>query len=1103
MASDSNELASSNTLQSICYKRGSLQLLDQRKLPLETIYLDIRDSTDGWNAIRDMVVRGAPAIAIAAALSLAVEVSNLDDFNGSPSDAVSLLQKKLDYLVSSRPTAVNLSDAAAKLNEVISKASATTSEAGSVFQAYVEAAEIMLEDDVASNRAIGSYGASFIRHQTEKQNLSVLTHCNTGSLATAGYGTALGVIRALHNGGVLERAYCTETRPFNQGSRLTAYELVHEKIPATLIADSAVAALMKAGRVDAVVVGADRVASNGDTANKIGTYSVALCAKFHNVPFYVAAPLTSIDLSLSSGQEIVIEERSPKELLNSRGGLGEQVAASGISVWNPAFDVTPANLISGIITEKVGIKMQKKLLLPLNDADANKKKTPLYNREALVKLLRWHFGYPDFRGMQLKAIQAVLSGRDCFCLMPTGGGKSMCYQIPALAKTGIVLVVCPLIALMENQVMALREKGISAEFLSSTKTADAKNKIHEDLASGKPSTRLLYVTPELIATPGFMSKLTKIYSRGLLSLIAIDEAHCISSWGHDFRPSYRKLSSLRSHLPDVPILALTATAVPKVQKDVVESLHMQNPLILKSYFNRPNIYYEVRYKDLLEDALGDLSNTLKSKGDVCAIVYCLERSMCDELSAHLSQRGISCAAYHAGLNNKMRTSVLDDWISSKIRVVVATVAFGILGVQPVVATFHLHLHLNALEFDGIDRKDVRIVCHFNIPKSMEAFYQESGRAGRDQLPSTSLLYYGVDDRKRMEFILSNSGNKKSQLSSSQEESTRMSLTAFNQMVEYCEGSGCRRKRILESFGEQVTASLCGKTCDTCRHPNLVARYLEDLTTVCALRQKNGSSRVFMTSSTDVINGELLSEFWNRDEDANGSEEDISNSDDGNDVVNNLTRSKLQSRLGVNEKLALLQRAEENFYRNENTEKQSKKVDKNGISDTMRGASRQRLQNALKQAQQRLDNFKIEVETSASFLEDECYKKYGKAGKSFYYSQVASTVRWLTTTSSIDLMNRLCAINASTSTNVLSEAEHPLTRPPALDPCAQEDTGNELSGDARSENPCGVPMESSSFNIKLPQIPSFSEFVNSRKAKGDQLNDTKRHSSRVEKKMRIQ
>lgn len=342
-----------NTLQAICYKRGSLQLLDQRKLPLETLYLDIRDATDGWHAIKDMVVRGAPAIAIAAALSLAVEVSNLDAFDGSVFDAVSCLTMKLDYLVSSRPTAVNLSDAATKLKEVISKASATASEAKNIFEAFIDAAEIMLEDDVASNKAIGSYGADFLyQHGDDSKKLSVLTHCNTGSLATAGFGTALGVIRALYTEGVLERAYCTETRPFNQGSRLTAFELVHDNIPATLIADSAAAALMKDGCVNAVVVGADRVAANGDTANKIGTYSLALIAKHHNIPFYVAAPLTSIDLSLSSGQEIVIEERSPKELLHTRGGLGEQVAASGIDVWNPAFDVTPANLISGIITEK-------------------------------------------------------------------------------------------------------------------------------------------------------------------------------------------------------------------------------------------------------------------------------------------------------------------------------------------------------------------------------------------------------------------------------------------------------------------------------------------------------------------------------------------------------------------------------------------------------------------------------------------------------------------------------------------------------------------------------------------------------------------------------
>ncbi|KAL3330034.1 hypothetical protein AABB24_034077 [Solanum stoloniferum] len=341
------------TLEAICYRRGSLQLLDQRKLPLETLYLDIHDTNDAWDAIKEMVVRGAPAIAIAAALSLAVEVSNLASFDGTSHDASVFLSEKLDFLVSSRPTAVNLSDAAVKLKEVISKAAATAKEANSVFKAYIEAAEVMLEDDVTSNKAIGSYGASFIKsYLTDSKNITILTHCNTGSLATAGYGTALGVIRALYADGALERAYCTETRPFNQGSRLTAFELVHENIPATLIADSAAAALMNAGRVKAVIVGADRVAANGDTANKIGTYNLAVSAMHHGIPFYVAAPLTSVDLSLSSGQEIVIEERSPKELLHTLGGLGEQVAASGISVWNPAFDVTPAKLISGIITEK-------------------------------------------------------------------------------------------------------------------------------------------------------------------------------------------------------------------------------------------------------------------------------------------------------------------------------------------------------------------------------------------------------------------------------------------------------------------------------------------------------------------------------------------------------------------------------------------------------------------------------------------------------------------------------------------------------------------------------------------------------------------------------
>lgn len=353
MAAELKQNGEENTLQSIRYSRGRLQLLDQRKLPHDSVYIDIQDSTAGWHAIHDMVVRGAPAIAISAALSLAVEVANLGPVDWSVNDAISFLQKRLEFLVSSRPTAVNLSDAATKLNDVVLKATNDMSKPETIFQAYIDAAEVMLIDDINSNKAIGSNGAKFILSQTQKcHNLHVLTHCNTGSLATAGYGTALGVIRALHADGLLETAFCTETRPYNQGSRLTAYELIHDHIPAVLIADSAAAALQKSGRVDAIVVGADRIAENGDTANKIGTYNLALSAFHHGIPFYVAAPLTSVDLSLSSGEKIIIEERSPKELTHALGGQGQQVAPSGISVWNPAFDVTPANLITAIITEK-------------------------------------------------------------------------------------------------------------------------------------------------------------------------------------------------------------------------------------------------------------------------------------------------------------------------------------------------------------------------------------------------------------------------------------------------------------------------------------------------------------------------------------------------------------------------------------------------------------------------------------------------------------------------------------------------------------------------------------------------------------------------------
>ncbi|VVB10124.1 unnamed protein product [Arabis nemorensis] len=697
----------------------------------------------------------------------------------------------------------------------------------------------------------------------------------------------------------------------------------------------------------------------------------------------------------------------------------------------------------------------KKSPLPVQNTHRSDKNVA--GKEALVKLLRWHFGHADFRGKQLEAIEAVVSGRDCFCLMPTGGGKSICYQIPALAKPGIVLVVSPLIALMENQVMDLKQKGIAAEYLSSTQATHVRNKIHEDLDSGKPSVRLLYVTPELIATKGFMLKLRKLHARGLLNLIAIDEAHCISSWGHDFRPSYCQLSTLRDSLADVPVLALTATAAPKVQKDVIDSLSLRNPLVLKSSFNRPNIFYEVRYKDLLDNAYTDLCNLLKSCGNICAIIYCLERTTCDDLSVHLSSTGISSAAYHAGLNSKLRSSVLDDWLSSKKQVIVATL---------------LVHEVNALMvFLQNDKKDVRMVCHFNIPKSMESFYQESGRAGRDQLPSRSVLYYGVDDRKKMEFLLRTSENKKSP-------SSKKPTSDFEQIVTYCEGPGCRRRKILQSFGEEFPVQQCKKTCDACKHPSQVAHCLEELMTTASRR--HNSSRILITSSKDKTSEGQYSEFWNRNEDGSGrnSDEEISDSDDDTEAVKSLAQPKLPKKLGLDEKLVLLERAEAKYYEKD---KQVKKSEKNAISEALRESSKQRLLDELTRVLQLLACVEeIDSSKASVFLEDECYRKYSKAGKSFYYSQIASTVRWLGTASRNELMTRLSSV-VSLAREEEPSTESMLVTEPVKN--IEEEDNNVNTTETQVDEPIQQLVVSPSRSpIRLPQVPSFSEFVNRIKMK---------------------
>ena len=292
-----------------------------------------------WQAIRDMNVRGAPAIAIAAALGLAVEAST--KAVSSDAEAKAWLKDRLEYLKTSRPTAVNL------FNDCDRLAAFVDGLAGDVLPAYIAEAEKMLAKDIADNKAIGKAGGEEILRRAAlkgKQKVKVLTHCNTGSLATARYGTALGVIRYLHEQGKLERAYCTETRPYNQGCRLTAFELVYEKIPATLITDSMASYLMATEGIDAVIVGADRVVANGDTANKVGTYQLAIAAKHHGAGFYVAVPFTSMDLKMQSGAEIHIEQRPPNELTCVNG---MRIAAEGIDVWNPGFDVTPGDLIDG------------------------------------------------------------------------------------------------------------------------------------------------------------------------------------------------------------------------------------------------------------------------------------------------------------------------------------------------------------------------------------------------------------------------------------------------------------------------------------------------------------------------------------------------------------------------------------------------------------------------------------------------------------------------------------------------------------------------------------------------------------------------------------
>ncbi|MDA1347834.1 MAG: DNA helicase RecQ [Chloroflexi bacterium] len=396
-----------------------------------------------------------------------------------------------------------------------------------------------------------------------------------------------------------------------------------------------------------------------------------------------------------------------------------------------------------------------------------------YNR-LMLDLLKRHFGYDSFRPLQEEVITNVLAGRDSLVVMPTGGGKSLCYQLPALAFGGLTLVVSPLIALMKDQVDSLKANGIAAEFINSTLKASESRRVHQMASQGQ--LKVLYVAPERLAVSGFRD-----FLGGLdLSLVAVDEAHCISEWGHDFRPDYRNLKVLRQDFPTVPVIALTATATEKVRRDITDELDLPNAETFLASFDRPNLTYRVQNK---RDPRAMLSRLIRGHRGESAIVYCFSRKDTEAVAEGLSDQGVRALSYHAGLDAAVRSENQERFIRDEVRVIVATIAFGM----------------------GIDKPDIRLVVHYDMPKSIEGYYQETGRAGRDGLPSECVLFYSEADRFKHDFFI------KQIEDDGQRDTAHRKLEKVTQFGQL---QICRRRFLLEYFGEARAEENCGG-CDIC------------------------------------------------------------------------------------------------------------------------------------------------------------------------------------------------------------------------------------------------------------------------------------------------
>jgi len=424
------------------------------------------------------------------------------------------------------------------------------------------------------------------------------------------------------------------------------------------------------------------------------------------------------------------------------------------------------------------------------DKISTKKKFDLYTA------LEQHFGFTEFKGNQEKIIEDLLAGHDVFVIKPTGGGKSLCYQLPALVCEGVAIIVSPLIALMKNQVDLVRSyssKDEIAHFLNSTLTKKEIKEVHDDLLTGK--TKMLYVAPETLTKQENLD----FFSDLKLSFFAVDEAHCISEWGHDFRPEYRRLREMMTQInPDIPIIALTATATPKVQSDIIENLNLREPKIFISSFNRPNLYYEVVPKIKKDDTLKAMAKFIVQNKGKSGIIYTTNRKTTEELANMLVANGIKAVAYHAGLDSKLRSDRQDLFLGEDAQVIVATIAFGM----------------------GIDKPDIRFVMHYNIPKSIENYYQETGRAGRDGMEGKCILYYSHKDVSKLEHLMRDKALSEREVGNQ----------LISETVAFAESGVCRRKILMSYFGEEYEKDKCGN-CDNCKHPKEKIEAKEEVTSV--------------------------------------------------------------------------------------------------------------------------------------------------------------------------------------------------------------------------------------------------------------------------------